>query len=44
MEQGENAKALSILQAIPKADETAESLYYRGLAAARLNRTDEAVK
>ncbi len=44
MEQGENAKALSVLQAIPRGDETAESLYYRGLAAARLNRTDEAVK
>ncbi len=44
MEQGENAKALSVLQAIPKTEDSAESLYYRGLAAARLNRTDEAVK
>lgn len=44
MEQGEDAKALSVLQAIPKTDESAEALYYRGLTAARLNRTDEAVK
>ena len=41
---GDYAKALSILLTLPQAEQTAETLYYRGLACAKLNRRDEAVK
>lgn len=40
---GEDAKALAILQGVSRAGDSAESLYYRGLASARLNRRDDAL-
>lgn len=44
MSRGDYAKAQSVLQALPPAEHTGETLYLRGLAALKLNRLDEATK
>ena len=40
---GEHAKALAVLQAFSKADETVETLHLRGVVCAKLNRSAEAL-
>ncbi len=44
MGMGDYAKTLAMLQAVTKSEETAETLYLRGLASASLNRRSEAVR